>query len=92
MVANWAKTICLLLVVGLLLTSRTEAEPLRVLVPQFIGPAPISQHVRTTIYFEVIKAFQAIDKPDKGGWILYGQEPLVEASHKAATDAASCPC
>ena len=91
MTAKWAAKICLSAVVWVFSVAFVVAEPLRVLVPQFVGPEPISQHVRTTIYFEMIKAFQAVDNPDKGGWILYGQEPLVEASHKAVIDAASWP-
>ncbi len=84
------KTI-LLLMLSLLLTTTVAAEPLRVLVPEFIGKEPLSQHVRTSVYFELIKAFRAVDTPDKGAWILYGQQPLEQASHDAVLAAATWP-
>jgi hypothetical protein len=91
MKAGRATEICLLCVVGLLWNSLAAAEPLRLLVPYFAGPEPISQQVRTTIYFEMIQAFRSLDAPEKGGWILYGREPLAEAGHNAVVAAASWP-
>lgn len=67
------------------------AEPLRLLVPKFFGPEPLSQHVRTTIYFEMVNAFQAVDTPDKGAWILYGQEKLKQQNHNSVLAAAKWP-
>ena len=81
----------LLLLYCLLWTSTAAGEPLRLLVPKFFGPKPLSQHVRTTIYFEITKAFRAVDAPDKGGWILYGQEDLPQPSHDAVLAAAKWP-
>lgn len=71
--------------------SLAQGEALRILVPQFFGPEPISQQVRTSVYFDVIKAFRAIDTPDKGGWILYGQEPVAKPTHDAVLATASWP-
>ncbi len=81
----------LLSVISLFWSSLSAAEPLRILVPDFFGPEPVSQHVRTTVYLEMIKAFRSTDAPDKGGWILYGREPLEESSHRAVIAAASWP-
>ncbi|NOQ78110.1 MAG: hypothetical protein GQ546_01780 [Gammaproteobacteria bacterium] len=67
------------------------AEPLRLLVPKFFGPEPLSQHVRTTIYFEMVNAFKAVDTPDKGAWILYGQEKLKHQNHNSVLAAAKWP-
>jgi len=39
----------------------------------------------------MIKAFQARDKPERGAWILYGEQPLESASHASAVNAASWP-
>jgi len=52
----------LALLCGLLWVSPAlaETEPLRLLIPFFFGPTPLSQHVRTTINFEIIKAFRAV--------------------------------
>lgn len=67
------------------------AEQLRLLVPSFLGPKPLSQHVRTTIYFELVKAFQHSDPTDKGAWILYGIDELSAPSHDAVIDACNWP-
>lgn len=91
MVRDRLPQIALLLILGLLLSAVAVAEPLRVLVPQFVGKQPLSQQVRTSVYFELIKAFRAVDNPDKGAWILYGQQPLEQASHDAVLAAASWP-
>ena len=68
-----------------------QAEPLRIFVPSFFGPKPISQHVRTTIYFGLSQAFRSKDMPEKGAWILYGIDELNEQSHDAAITASSWP-
>ncbi|ODS29933.1 MAG: hypothetical protein SCARUB_04965 [Candidatus Scalindua rubra] len=75
----------------LVVANFVHAEPLRLLVPFFIGPKPLSPHVRTTIYFELSKAFRSYGSTDKGAWILYGIEEMREPSHNAAIDAASWP-
>ena len=83
----------LALLCGLLWVSPAlaETEPLRLLIPFFFGPTPLSQHVRTTINFEIIKAFRAVDAPEKGAWILYGQEALPQPTHDAVLSAAAWP-
>ncbi len=81
----------LLLMLIMLLPFGAAAEPMRVLVPKFFGPEPLSQHVRTTVFLEMIKAFRATDRPDRGAWILYGRRPLPEASHAAVVDVAGWP-
>lgn len=82
----------LLLLFGLLFTAgAVAAEPLRLLVPAFFGPEPLSQQVRTSLYFEMIKAFSAIDAPDKGAWILYGEEPAAAPTHDAILATAAWP-
>lgn len=91
MVPNRLPKPVLLLLLSLLLTTSVAAEPLRILVPEFIGKEPLSQHVRTSVYFELIKAFRAVDTPDKGAWILYGQQPLEKATHDAVLAAAKWP-
>jgi hypothetical protein len=83
--------ISLLFLFGLFWCPLAAAEPLRILVPDFFGPEPVSQHVRTTVYLEMIKAFRSTDAPEKGGWILYDREPLEEPSHRAVVAAASWP-
>lgn len=60
------------------------AEPLRILIPQFSGPKPISKNVRTTIYFELSQAFGTREKLDKGAWLLYGSSELAQPTHNAA--------
>lgn len=84
-------TSVLLLLYCLLTASTASSEPLRLLVPEFFGPKPLSQHVRTTIFFEITKAFRAVDAPDKGVWILYGQDELQQPSHDAVLSAAKWP-
>ncbi len=79
-------SVCFLLIAG-----SAPAEPLRLLVPSFLGPEILSQHVRTTVYLELIKAFRHVDIPLKGGWILYGVDDLLEPSHNAAINAAIWP-
>ena len=83
--------IVFLSVIGIFWSSSAAAEPLRILVPEFFGPEPVSQHVRTTVFLEMIKAFRSTDAPEKGGWILYDRDPLEEPSHKAVIDLASYP-
>jgi hypothetical protein len=47
--------------------------------------------VRTTIYFDLIKAFRHVDPVDYGAWILYGNTDLRKPSHDAVIEAASFP-
>lgn len=68
-----------------------RAEPLRLLVPKYIGPNPLSQYVRTTIYFDIVKAFQHVNVVQKGSWIIYGLDEMAAPTHDAAIDAASWP-
>jgi len=91
MATNGRLTSLLLLLCCLLWASSAAGEPLRLLIPEFFGPAPLSQHVRTTIYFEITKAFRAVDAPEKGAWILYGEEELSQPSHDVALAAAKWP-
>ena len=79
------------LIIFFTLLTTSFAEPLRLLVPPFEGPEPLSKHIRTTIYVELIKAFQHSSTTQKGAWILYGLDPMNQASHQAAIDAASWP-
>lgn len=74
-----------------LFTGSVHAEPLRLLVPPYIGPDPLSQQVHTTIFLELIKTFRSFHAPYKGAWILYGKEPLPYASHDAVIDASDWP-
>lgn len=66
-------------------------EPFRLLMPKFSGPEPLSTHIHTAMYFELIKAFEAVNIPGKGAWILYGQEKLEQQSHDAVLVAAKWP-
>jgi hypothetical protein len=73
------------------MVAQAHAEPLRLFVPEFVGPDKVSQRVRTTIYFEIIKALTGQGSVKKGAWIIYGQERIKEPSHSAVIEAASLP-
>jgi len=69
----------------------SNAEALRIFIPNFFGPQPISQNVRTTIYFELSQAFRTSEFPEKGAWLLYGKRELPHQTHTAAIDEATWP-
>ena len=71
--------------------SSVHAEPLRLLVPSFTGPNILSQKIRTTVYLELVKSFKQVGSPEKGVWILYGNEDMQEATHDAAIKASTWP-
>lgn len=83
---------CFVLLCCLTWAGSLLAEPLRVVIPAFFGPAPMSQQVRTTFYFEIVKAFRDVDQSQKGAWILYGgQNKVATPTHDAILDATTWP-
>lgn len=68
-----------------------SAEPLRLVVPSFFGPEPLSQQVRTTLYFEVVKGLSELDAPRKGAWVIYGLSKIDSATHDAVVDSILWP-
>jgi hypothetical protein len=79
------------LLYGLTWATSLSAEPLRMLVPAFFGPEPLSQQVRTTLFFEIVKGLQALDAPGKGVWILYGENKIERPTHDAILESTAWP-
>ena len=90
----WYRLILLAsMILGFLFSTHSAyaADALRLFVPPFLGEKPLNQHVRTTIYFELVKSFRQFGPVQKGGWIIYGLDDLREPSHDAAISAGSLP-